>query len=135
MRKLPFVRLIESGTDAASLIISWIINKSKLRGADTNLGDTLPADTDTLNAPIYQLQRNIETIYDLTAISGLRQNAPIENRLTYFSTDLNIPIWWDSSIGLWVNANGIPLAFGLMIRSSDGRAIISSDGLSIASTE
>jgi hypothetical protein len=138
MRKLPFVRLMEVGTDLASEVISWIINNSKLRGADDVPILLEPEIEDTLNTPIYQVQKNIEAVYDLTALSGLRANAPTENRFTYFATDLNIPIWYNSTTKEWVNIDGIsqPLEVtSLMLMSSDGMAIQSSDGKIIASTE
>jgi hypothetical protein len=138
MRKLPFVRLIEVGTDLASEVISWIINNSKLRGADDVPILLEPEIEDTLNTPIYQVQKNIEAVYDLTALSGLHIDAPTENRFTYFATDLNIPIWYNSTTKEWVNIDGIsqPLEVtSLMLMSSDGMAIQSSDGKIIASTE
>jgi hypothetical protein len=138
MRKLPFVRLMEVGTDVTNKAISWIIKSQALRGADDALMLIEPEIEDTLNTPIYQVQKNIEAVYDLTALSGLRANAPTENRFTYFATDLNIPIWYNSTTKEWVNIDGIsqPLEVtSLMLMSSDGMAIQSSDGKIIASTE
>jgi hypothetical protein len=106
MRRLPFVRLIDIRTYPDSKLISWIMSKAKLRGADGILGDNIPATNDTLNTPVYQVQKNIEAVYDLTALSGLRIDAPTENRFTYFATDLNIPIWWNSVTEVWVNSQG-----------------------------
>ena len=138
MRKLPFVRLIDLRYYSESQLISWILNRSKLRGAKKRLENNLPEIKDTLNTPIYQVQKNIETVYDLTALSGLRADAPTENKFTYFATDLNIPIWYNSTTKEWVNIDGIsqPLEVtSLMLMSSDGMAIQSSDGKIIASTE
>jgi hypothetical protein len=106
MRKLPFVRYIEVGTDAASKAISWILKSQSLIGADSPLPLIEPSTDDTLNTPVYQIQKNIETVYDLTSLSGLRADVPTENRFTYFATDLNIPIWYNSVTGVWVDAYG-----------------------------
>tara|TARA_R110000851_G_scaffold78053_7_gene172205 strand:+ start:707 stop:1036 length:330 start_codon:yes stop_codon:yes gene_type:complete len=106
MRLLPFVRLVAVGSESISEAITWIITNTKLRGSDVALANDVPSATDTLNTPIYQLQKNIETVYDLTALSGLRADAPIVNRFTYFATDLNIPIWWNPVTEIWVDATG-----------------------------
>jgi hypothetical protein len=103
LRKLPFVRLIDLRYYSESQLISWILNRSKLRGAKKRLENNLPEIKDTLNTPIYQVQKNIETVYDLTALSGLRADAPTENKFTYFATDLNTPIWWNPVTEVWVS--------------------------------